>query len=113
MQALTLYGWMLEEPDSGAPLLMLVKEGKWVDVVVDLDDIEKKKDAGPQKEWSCYRTAFLEVDGEEDEGGEIPFWAMKTFHAFYNELPKKKQVGMLTVEYKRTVKGDNNTASWR
>ncbi len=101
----------LEAPSSGdLPLMVGTKKNRWVTVSVDLDTIDKTEN---DKGWSCYHTDSLIVDGEEDETGEIPFWAMEPFFDIYDALPKKEQKGVFELEYKRTEKGGRNYADFR
>ncbi len=93
--------------------MLACKADKWLDIVVDLDSIEKVKDAGPKGEWSAYRTEHLEVGGQPCDLGEIPFWAMTPFFEWINELPKGKQKGIAVGEFRRTKEGTINVAEFR
>ncbi len=104
---------MLEAPDDGLPLLATTEEDEWVTVTIDLDSIDKYKNAGPEKKWSCYRSDELEVNGEVCDLGEIPFWAMKSFHKAYDSLTKKEQRGVTKFEYIRTMSGKKNIGEFR
>ncbi len=92
--------------------MLACKADKWLDMVVDLDSIEKVKDAGPKGEWSAYRTEHLELGGQMCSLGEIPFWAMKPFFDYVDGL-KKKPKGMITLEFRRSKEGTINVAEFR
>ncbi len=104
---------MLDAPDDGLPLLATTDEDKWVTVVVDLASIDKYKNAGPEKKWSCYRSDSVIVDGEVCDLGEIPFWAMKAFHKCYETLRSKDQKGDYEFTYRRVLDGKKNVGEWR
>lgn len=87
---------MLEAPSSDLPWMVAADVDEEIEFTVDMKTADKFKDGGPDEKWSCYRADF-EVDGEEFEQEEVPFWAMK---AFFDVFGKKK--GKASGTYTRT-----------
>jgi len=103
----------LEEPTDGdLPWFLTVEEDQWNRILVDLSEgIEKSKTK--EKEWSCYLITFTdEESGETFEKHEVPFWAMKAFHAAIKSAYDDGDEDII-LKYKRTVKGKVNTATFR
>ncbi len=97
---------------SVLPLLLVLEEGKWHDLELDLSTLnDDGTTLAKGKDWPCY---FVQINGQE-ELEEVPFWAMTPFADWYDALSKKAQKQKdIEVQYRRTVDDDDlNAAEFR
>ncbi len=96
------------QPDGGdLPYLLTLKADKKHIIDVELSTLEKCKDGGPKDKWSCYRVT---IDGNEES--EVPFYMMQEFIDCVGD-EWKSGTDQIEVTYKRTVKNDENIATFQ
>ncbi len=97
------------ERGGDLPWMVNTKLGKWIEFTVKLETITMAEN---DKKWSCYIGKMKDIsDGTDDGDHEVPFWAMKEFADYLDDVPDK---GWHTMEYKRTEDGnEQNEAHFR
>ncbi len=97
------------QPDGGdLPYLLTLKADKKHILDIDISTLEKCKDGGPKDKWSCYRVTI-----DDNEDSEVPFYMMEAFIECVGDIWESGDNDNIEVEYKRTVKNDENIATFR